>query len=229
MELKSFTYLALMLVYLVIPVVLSTQQKVRFIIRLRYLIPAAIFAAAIFAMWTKRFVELDIWSFNLTYLLGFNFLNIPFEEWLSFFIIPLSSAYIYEWLKIKLEQFEKANIFVGLSLVFFVVAAIFSYSFRKNMFTFFTFFLVAIYLGYTIFRNRFKKYYTKFYLTFFIALLPFTIVSTLANTIPLIVYSTDHIIGLAPFGIPIEKVGYLFLLLLINTTIYEYLNERRYF
>jgi lycopene cyclase domain-containing protein len=229
MEIKNYTYLLLLLIYVAIPALLGMQQKVRYVFRLRYLIPATIFAGTIFVMWNKRFIELDIWNFNPDYLTGISLLNVPIEECLSFVVVPLSSAYIYEWLKIKLEKFEQANVFVGVSLLLFLLSAILAYSFRQNMFTFFTFFLIAIYLGYTVFRNRFKKHYTKFYLTFFIALIPFIVVSALLNSIPLIIYNTDHIIGLAPLGIPIEKIGYLFLLLLINTTIYEYLNERQYF
>lgn len=229
MEIKNLMYLLSLLVYLVIPIILSTQKKVRFVFRLRYFFPAAIFAGAIFIMWDLRFSELGIWSFNPEYLTGIEIMKVPIEEWLSFLIIPLSSAYIYEWLKIRLEHFEQPNVFVLVSLALFLLTGILAYLYRRNMFTFFTSFLISIYLGYTVFRNRFKKHYTKFYLAFAISLLPFLFVSAILNSMPVIVYNTDHIIGTALIGVPIERVGVLFLLLLINITIYEYLNERRYF
>jgi len=229
MEIKNLTYLLLLLLYLVIPMLLSTQKKVRFVFRLRYLLPASIFAGGIFVMWDKRFTEMGIWNFNADYLTGIELLKLPIEEWLSFLIIPLSSVYIYEWLKIKFEKFEHPNAFVILSLILFAISGIVAYSFRKNMFTFFTFFLTAIYLGYTVFRNRFKKHYTKFYLAFVITLIPFIIISGILNSLPVVIYNSDHIIGAGIFGVPIEKLGFLFLLLLINTTIYEYLNERQYY
>lgn len=229
MEIKNLTYLLLLLVYLIIPVILSTQKKIRFVFRLRYLLPAAIFAGAIFVMWDIRFTELGIWSFNPDYLTGIELMRVPVEEWLFFLILPLSSVYVYEWLKIKFEDFEKPNIFVAISLIVFLITAILAYSFRKNMFSFFTFFLMAIYLGYTVFRNRFKKHYTKFYLAYAISLVPFLIVSVILNTMPVIIYNTDHIIGVGLFGVPIEKMAYLFMLMLINITIYEYLNERQYY
>lgn len=229
MEIKNLTYLVLLLVYLIIPVVLSTQKKVRFVFRLRYLLPATIFAGAIFVMWDMRFTELGIWSFNPDYLTGIELIKVPVEEWLFFLILPLSSVYIYEWLKIKFENFEKPNIFVGVSLLIFVLTGILAYFFRKNMFSFFTFFLTAIYLGYTIFRNRFKKHYTKFYLAYAISLVPFLIVSMVLNTMPVIIYNTEHIMGVGLLGVPIEKMAYLFMLMLINITIYEYLNERQYY
>lgn len=229
MDVKNLTYLLLLLAYLLIPVVLSTQKKVRFVFRLRYLFPSIIFAGAIYVMWDMRFTELGIWSFNPDYITGIQLMKVPIEEWLKFLIIPLSMVYIYEWLKIKLENFEQPNIVVALSLVIFVIAGVLAYTFRQNMFSFFTFFLLAIYLGYTIFRNRFKKHFTKFYLAYAITLFPFLIVSVILNVLPVVIYNTEHVIGISLFGVPVEKLAYLFLLLLITTTIYEYLNERQYY
>ncbi|WP_321370308.1 lycopene cyclase domain-containing protein [uncultured Draconibacterium sp.] len=227
MEIQKLSYLLLLLIYLVIPVALSFQKKVRFVFRLKYILPAVVFAGAIFVMWDIRFVQMGIWSFNPDYLSGIELLRLPVEEWLSFIVIPLSSIYIYEWLKVRFEDFEKPNVFLIISLVLLLITGVLAYIFRTRMFSFFTFFLSAIYLGYTVFRNRFKKYYTKFYLALFISLIPFLIVSALLNSMPVIIYDAAHIIGITLAGVPVERIGYLFLLLLINVTIYEYLNNRR--
>lgn len=229
MEIKNLSYLLLLLVYLVIPIILSAQKRVRFTFRLRYIIPAIIFSGAIFSMWSKRFIEQGIWSFNPNYMSGIELMRVPVEEWLSFLIIPLSSVYIYEWLKVRLENFEQPNVFLAISLLLFASTGALAYFFRENMFTFFTFFLTAIYLGYTIFRNRFKKHYTKFYLAYTIILLPFLIVSAILNALPAIIYNSNHIMGAGIFGVPVERLGYLFLMLLITISIYEYLSERKYF
>ncbi len=229
MEIIHLGYLFLLMVYLIIPVVMSWQKKVRFVFQLRYLLPAILFSGAIFGIWNMRFTELGIWSFNPDYLTGLEVMKVPIEEWLSFLIIPLSSVYVYEWLKIRLEKFEHANAFLLVSLVLFTLSAVLAYYYRQSMFTFFTFFLTAIYLGYTVFRNRFKKHYTKFYLAFGITLIPYLFVSAILNTMPAVVYNTSHIIGAGIVGVPVEKLAYLFLMLLMNITIYEYLNERQYF
>lgn len=229
MEFKNLTYLLLQLAFLVIPLTISMRQKIRFTFLLRYLLPAIVFAGAIFVMWNMRFNELAIWSYNPDYITGIFLAGVPLEEWLSFLIIPLSSVYIHEYLKIRLQKSNTHNIFVALSLLLFIGMGIMAYIFRRNMFSFFTFFLTAIYLGYTVFRNRFKKYYTAFYGSFFITLIPFFVVSLLALRLPVISYNSDHIIGWLLLGIPIERFFYLFLMLLINTTIYEYLSERRFY
>ncbi|QIA06289.1 lycopene cyclase domain-containing protein [Draconibacterium halophilum] len=229
MDIKNLSYLLLLLIFLVIPITLSFQKKVRFVFRLKYILPAIIFAGAIFVMWDIRFTQMRIWSFNPDYLSGIELLRLPIEEWLEFLIIPLSSIYIYEWLKVRFEDFEKPEFFVIVSLVLLLITGVLAYVFRTRMFSFFTFFLSAIYLGYTVFRNRFKKYYTKFYLALVISLIPFLIVSAILNSLPAIVYDSAHTMGLAFLGVPVEKIGYLFLLLLINVTIYEYLSSRRHY
>jgi len=229
MEIKNLTYLFLQLIYLVIPAVVSFKNNMRFAFRLRYLVPAVVFSGAIFVMWNMRFDQLGIWNYNPEYITGIYLVSVPVEEWLSFLLIPVSGAYVFDWMKIKLEKFEQQNIFVAISLVLFAGLGILAYVFRRNMFSFFTFFLTAIYLGYTVFRNRFKKNYAVFYAAFGITLLPFLAVSIISGVLPILSYSADHIMGIALFAIPIERFIYLFLMLLITITIYEYLGERRYY
>lgn len=229
MALKHFTYFFLLLLYLIIPVLLRLRKKISFAAGLKNMLPAVAFSTAIFGMWDIRFTELGIWSFNPDYMPGVEIAHVPLEEWISFIIIPLSAFYIYEWLKLHIGTFAKANLFVVVSLVVFAATAAGAFVFRTRMFSFFTFFLTAIYLGYTVFRNRFKQHYTRFYLAFFITLLPFLLVSFIQNNLPVVVYNEAHVTGFGLPGVPVEKIVYLFLMLLINTTVFEYLNERRLF
>lgn len=227
MEIKKLTYILLLLAYLVLPVILSMQKRVRFVFQLKYILPAVLFAGVIFAIWDIRFSQLGVWSFNPDYLTGIEPLALPIEEWLSFLIIPLSATYIYEWLKARIKAFERPDIFLIFSLILLTTTVILAYIFRTKMFSFFTFFLLAIYLCYTIFRNRFKKYYTKFYLTWLISLVPYIAISAILNSLPAVTYDSGHIIGVAFLGVPVEKIAYLLLLLLIVVTIYEYLSNRK--
>lgn len=226
---EHLSFLLLLLIYLVIPILLSFQKKFRFGFRLRYLLPATLFSATVFLMWNWRFAEFGIWTYNSTYITGINLLKVPLEIWLSVFILPFSSAYIYEWLKVRFENFEKPNLFLVVSLVLFVAFAVLAYLFRSRLFSFFTFFLTAIYLGYTIFRNRFKKHLTKFYLAYLVSLIPFTLVSVIMSLLAMISYDSSHILQISLLGIPIERFVYLYLMLLINFTIYEYISERQYY
>lgn len=228
MEFKNFTYLLLMLALIIVPVIYSFKKEVRFYTKLKYLFPAILFSGAIFILWDIRFTELGIWQFNPGYILGIYFMKLPIEEWLFFLAVPFYSVFIYEVLKVKLPDFEKNNLFVAVSLVLLVVFALLAYFERTRLYTFFTFFLLAIYFGYTVFRNRFKKHYSHFYLTYFISLVPFLIVSGILTALPVVEYNQAHILGIHIFTVPIENLAYFFLLLLINVTIYEYLKQRFY-
>jgi len=226
MEFKNFTYLLLMLGTMAVPLAFSFEKKVRFYTKLKYLLPAILFSGAIFIIWDLRFEELGIWSFNPEYLLGIYILNLPVEEWLFFIAIPYATVFIYEVLKVQLPHFEKPNLFLGVSLVLLVIFALTAYFFRERLYTFFNFFLLTIYFGYTIFRNRFKQHLTKFYLTWLISLIPFLIVNGFLTALPVVEYNDAHNLGIRIFTIPIEDFFYFFLLLLMNLTIFEYLKNR---
>lgn len=223
MELKNFTYLFVILGLFALPLLFILKKEVKYFTKLKYLLPAIIFTGIIFIIWDLRFEKLGIWGFNPEYIIGFYILNLPFEEWLFFFIAPLCCVFIYEILKIKLPGIEIPNIFLAVSLVLLVIFALLAYFARDKLYTFFTFFLLTIYFGYTVFRNRFKKYYTKFYLTYLISLVPFLISNIILTTLPVVEYNDQYTLGMEFLNMPVENFGYFFLLLLMNITIYEYL------
>lgn len=227
MEFKNFSYLLVLIGTFVIPVLLGLKKQIGILSNLKYLVPAILFTGAIFIMWDMRFEQQAIWRFNSEFLIGVNLLNLPIEEWLYFIVVPFLAFSIYEFVKYRFSNFEQANTFLAFSLVLFLLFGIVAYFSRQKLYPFFTFFLLAIYLGYTIFRNRFKKHYSKFYLTYFILLVPFLLISGILTALPIIEYNPIHHFNIKIYSIPIENFASLFLLLLMNTTIYEYLKERR--
>jgi lycopene cyclase domain-containing protein len=229
MEIKNFTYLLLLLGLLVIPPAFGFKNQLRFFARLKYLLPSIIFSGAIFVLWDLRFTELGIWSFNPEYVTGVYIRNLPLEEWLSFLVIPYLCVFIYEYLNEKLARFEKPNFFLAVSLVLLVIFVLLAWFARQKLYTFFTFFLLSIYFGYTIFRNRFKQHLTKFYLTWLISLVPVLLVSGILTALPVVEYNEIHLLGIRFFSIPVENFFYHFLLLIMNITIYEYLKKQRFF
>ncbi len=227
MELKNFTYILLLLGSFIVPFVYSFEKQVRFYTKFKYMIPGILFSGAVFILWDIRFEELGIWQFNPEYILGIYLLNLPIEEWLFFFVIPYCCLFIYEVLKLTLASFEKPNLFVAVSLVLLVAFALLAYFARTKLYTFFNFFLLTIYFGYTIFRNRFKQHLTKFYLTWAISLIPFLIVNGVLTALPVVEYNDLHTLGIRLFTIPLEDAFYLFLMLIMNTTIYEYAQTQK--
>jgi lycopene cyclase domain-containing protein len=227
MEFKNFSYLILLAATVAIPALTGFKSKFRFSSDFKYLLPAMLFTGAIFIMWDLRFEEQAIWRFNSKFLIGRNLLNLPIEEWFYFLAVPYLGVFIYEFLKHRFPNFERPNTSLVISLVLLVLFGFVAFFSRQKLYPFFTFFLLTIYLAYTIFRNRFKKHYTKFYLAYFVMLVPFLIISGILTVLPIIEYNPLHTLGVELYTIPIENFASLFLLLLMNITIYEYLKERR--
>ena len=229
MEFKNLTYLLLLLIFMILPGFITLQKKVRITLNIRFLIPAILFTGVIFIIWDIRFTELGIWNFNPDFLTGYEILKLPIEEWLAFIVIPLSAAIIFEYVKIIFHKFEKANLFLSISLILVIVCGIIAFVHRQKLYTFFTFFLLVIYFGYIIFRNKFKKHYTKFYISYFISLVPYFLFSEILNALPVKSYDFNHVLNISVLAVPVENMGYYFLMFLMVITIYENLKERKLF
>lgn len=229
MEFQNFTYLLILIATIAAPLALSFDKKVQYYKNLKYILPAILVTAAIFIAWDINFTKANIWSFNLDYTLGKEIKGLPIEEWLFFIVVPYACVFIYEVLKFYLKEYEFANPFLVLSLLLIVAFGLISYFFRNQAYTFLTFLFSAVYLTYTIFRNKFKPYITKFYFAYVVSLLPFLIVNGILTGIPVVEYNSAHILNIRIMNIPIEDFSYLFLLLLMVTTIYEMLKEAKYY
>lgn len=229
MELKNYTYLVVMIATIAIPLALSFDKNVQYYKKLKYILPAILIAGAVFIMWDINFTKSRIWGFNPEYVIGKDIMGLPIEEWMFFLVVPYSCVFIYEVLKFYLRKYEFANHFLVLSLFLIVAFALISYFNRHQAYTFITFLFSCVYLTYTVFRNRFKPHITKFYFAYFVSLLPFLIVNGILTSLPVVEYNNLHILNIRIINIPVEDFSYFFLLLLMVTTIYEYLKESKYY
>ncbi len=229
MELINFTYLGILIATLAVPLIFIADKNIQYYKNLKYIFPAILVTAACFLIWDIRFTAAQVWSFNFEYTLGITFKGLPIEEWLFFLVIPYSCVFLYEGLKVGLARHEYANFFLAFSLILMVGFALISYFFRHQGYTFITFLLSAVYLGYIVFRNKFKQHITMFYFSFFAALVPFLIVDGILTSLPVLEYNPAYIINIRILTIPVEDFSYFFLLLLMVITIYETLKESRYY
>jgi lycopene cyclase domain-containing protein len=229
MDLQQYTYASLLLVTIAIPLALSFDKKVHFWTSWKYLFPAILITAVVFIYWDIQFTKAEIWSFNHRYVLGYYFQGLPIEEWLFFLVVPYACLFIYEVLNSYIPKIEFPNLFAAISLGLIILFAIISYFNCGQLYTFFNFLFAGIFLAYVIFRNRFKQHLTKFYFTYVIALIPFLIINGVLTALPVVEYHPAHILNIRVSTIPIEDFGYLFLLLLMNTSIYETLKTQKYY
>jgi lycopene cyclase domain-containing protein len=229
MEFKNFTYLILMLASVAVPLALSFDKNVQYYKNLKYIFPAIFVTGTIFILWDINFTRQRIWGFNPEYLIGIDLKGLPIEEWLFFLVIPYSCVFIYEVLKFYLKKYEFANPFLAFSLILIVGFGLIAYLFRHQAYTFLSFLFSTVYLTYTVFRNQFKQHITKFYFSYFVSLLPFVIVNGILTSMPVVEYSSLHIMNIRFINIPLEDFSYFFLMHLMVTTIYEYIKERRFY
>ncbi len=195
----------------------------------KYMVPAIFFSFIVYLMWSNRFAEIGIWSFNPDYLMGINLWSLPLEEWLFLIVVSFVTIVVYDRVKMRFPTVQNPNLFLAISLIlltFFALAAFFT---RQKLYPFFTFFLLSVYFGYTIFRNRFKKHYAEFYITYLIVIIPIFIVKTILTALPVLSYNNSGFLDVLIFTVPVEDFAYYFLLILMNITIFEYLNERRFY
>ena len=229
MEFQHYGYILLLCAVAATTLLIVMKSLGNFFTELKYMLPAIAFSGAIFVLLNIRFLETGIISFNPKYITGKNLFNLPIEEWFFLIVISIMSFAIYYQVKIKFEHFEKPNLLVSVSLVLLVVFGLITWFSRPKPVTFFIFFLLTIYLAYTIFRNRFKQHLTKFYIALIISAVPFYLFKGILYSLPVVLYNNEFNLGIQMYGVPVEEFGYFFLLMLINTTIFEYLRDRNLF
>ncbi len=229
MGFQHFWYLLLLVVVAAVSVYLLLKKIKNLLAGLKYILPAFILTGAISAIISTRFLQAEAIGFNYAFLTGRAILGLPVEEWLFPAAVSLLTFAVYLMVKVNFGDFEKPNLFVAISLVILVGFGLITWFSRTKPLSFFVFFLTTIYLGYTIFRNRFKKHLAKFYLALFISLIPYFLLKGIINSLPVILYNNEYILGIGLFGVPVEDFGYFFLLALMNITIYEFLRERNFY
>lgn len=229
MKFQQFTYLILLFGSLLVPAILSFDKKVQFYKKLKYVMPGILITAIFFWTWDVWFTQNSIWSFNPEYTLGFNIAGMPVEEWLFFIIIPYCCIFIYEVLKHYLAKMDHSRLIVFLSLFLTIIFLIVSFlSIQKN-YTFLTFTISATYLILILATPKFRKHLSHFYATYLVSLVPFMIVNGILTALPVVIYHPEHILNLRVMNIPVEDFSYLFLMLLMSISIYEYLKERKFY
>jgi lycopene cyclase domain-containing protein len=218
----TWLYLALNLGSISVPFAFSFDRRVGFVSKWKYLFPALIITATFFIVWDFWFTEIGIWHFNPEFVLGFDIVNLPFEEWMFFIFIPYACVFIHESLKyylpsVPLEKHGNA-IAVVLATLLFVVAGLN----MDKMYTSVTFVLLGMFLLLNVFA--FKSWFLgRFFFTYLISLIPFAVVNGILTSMPVLIYNDNENLGIRLGTIPVEDCFYSMLMLLINITIFEHL------
>ena len=217
-------YLILNIASLSIPLLYSFEKKMRFIQWWKEVFLSISIVAAFFIIWDIIFTNQGVWGFNPTYLIGFNILNLPLEEWLFFICIPYASIFIHYAFQYflpnkKLSKPTTKIITIAL-IILLIITLVFNYD---KAYTFYNYLLLSLILSYSLFTDN--KQLSIFYITFMIILIPFFIVNGILTGSfiegQVVWYNNAENLGIRIATIPIEDIGYAFNMLFMSILLIE--------
>ena len=220
MELRNFTYLALLLIAIAYPLLKSFEHRLQFYKKLKFIIPAIVLTAIPFLIWDVIFESHEIWSFSPNYTIGLTILGLPLEEWLFFLVIPYACFFIYETMiyfsgKVTFKYIR--HITLVLAFLLFVVSLLTV----DLTYTFVSFLLASILLFIIVYRKRIAFHLSNFFKGYLVSLIPFFIVNGILTKLPVVLYNNEENLSLRIYSIPVEDSVYLLSLLFINFSLYE--------
>lgn len=224
-----YTYLWINFFTIIIPFLWSFENKIQFYKKWKALFPALIGTALFFIVWDMLFTYWGIWGFNDRYLSGLEIINLPLGEWLFFITIPYACVFTYEALKylVRKDYFGSyQRIITWILIIFLGAVALFN---MDRTYTSTTFLFLTIFLLMHIFWFK-STYLGRFYFSYIILLIPFFIVNGILTGSwieeEVVWYNNNENLGIRLGTIPVEDIFYGMLLILINVTIFEKLQER---
>jgi len=183
----------------------------------------------VFIPWDIIKTAIGVWGFNPDYLSGIMFFNLPLEEVLFFIAIPYACLFTYH----SLEYLVKKDYFGPYARTFTIILAaallIIGLLNLHRTYTAVTFISTAIFLFLHIALIK-GNYLGRFYFMYMIILVPFFLVNGALTGMftpePVVWYNDAENLGIRMITIPIEDSVYGLFMLLLNTTVYEFLKAK---
>jgi lycopene cyclase domain-containing protein len=226
---EKYLYLSINILSILIPLLTSFYSKAPFYKKWKYFWPATLITAAFFLIWDELFTRMGVWGFNEQYLLGIYVLNMPLEEIMFFICIPYASVFTYFALNHLIEKdylFPHQEIISSVLIIGLLIAGMY---FMDRWYTSVTFLALAFFLTYQMLKLR-PRYMGRFYFAFVIILIPFFITNGLLTGSwiheEVVWYNDQENLGIRLGTIPMEDIFYGMFMILMNITIYEWLQER---
>ena len=227
----NYLYLILDIGSVSIPLLFSVfEKKFHFIQYLFPLLISIFITTIIFITWDIWFTEIGIWGFNTDYLLGFEIINLPIEEWLFFICISFSSIFTHEVLKHFYPNIGVNDLY-GYLIIFLLIGLAFvtAFTYHEHLYTVIVFnlFAVIVLIGY--FVNKKELY--QFLVTYLVILIPFFLVngiltgSFIENEI--VWYNNEENLGIRLGTIPIEDIFYGFSMIFMSILLFRQLLNRK--
>ncbi len=229
MNLK-YLYLLLNILSFIFPFLFSFYSKANFSKKWKYLWIAILLPGVIFIIWDELFTQLGVWGFNEKYLSGVYVGSLPLEEILFFICIPYACVFTYEALNYLIQKDYFAPFQKIISVTLIALALLLGFIHTDKWYTCITFLGLAAYISLLQFGWK-SHYLSKFYFSYLFILIPFFIVNGVLTGSwiddPIVWYNDAENLGMRIGTIPVEDVFYGMLLILMNVSIFEWLQRRR--
>jgi lycopene cyclase domain-containing protein len=218
-------YLLLLILSISIPFLLSFDKKVRFFTVWKRLFPSVFIVGLFYLTADIMFVKSGIWGFNPLYHSKIIILGLPLEEWLFFIFIPYACIFIHHvfvsYFPDTILSDKFIRIFSGILIVALFIVVILNYN---KTYTAFNFIMLIISLILALFNRT--QILNRYFISFLIILIPFFIInSILTGTFiqnEVVWYNNSENLGIRLLTVPIEDIGYIFSLILLNLLMMSY-------
>ena len=213
----KIVYLSLNFFSRLFPLLFSFNPKSKYFFDFKKLLPSVLIVGLLFILHDIYFTKLGVWGFNNNYLIGYNIVNLPIEEWLFFICIPFASLFIHStketlhptWVLSK----EKSKI---ISIILIIILLSVSLSNVDRIYTFHSFGAAAlITIIALIYRPDVLQ---SFLVSYLFIIIPFLIINGILTgsfiVDQVVWYNNLENLGFRIGTIPIEDFFYGFTLLL---------------
>ena len=220
-------YFKVLLFSFIIPFIFSFHQKIKFYKFFKQIAASLSLIGFFFIIWDIYFTKIGVWGFDKKHHSSIMLSNLPLEEVLFFFVIPFVCVFTYFVLsEKKVLNLNINTTFLKLICILLIVLAVL---FFKNAYTISVLILTILILLYIIYyRPDWIGYFFSMYLI--IHVFPFLLVNGVLTgyitDLPPVWYDSNNIIGVRLGTIPLEDFLYSFILLFLNTSLFEYLRKK---
>ena len=225
----KYLYISLDLITILFPFLFSFYSKANFSKKWKYLWPAILIPGVIFIVWDEFFTRLGVWGFNEAYLSGLYIGSLPLEEVLFFICIPYACVFTYEALN-HLTSKDHFGPYQKIISFMLIIACLFLASIGiDKWYTLTTFVSLAFCLTLLEFFRK-EPFLGRFYFAYLFILIPFLIVNGILTGFgieePVVWYNDNENLGVRVATIPVEDAFYGILLLVMNVSIFEWLQRK---
>jgi lycopene cyclase domain-containing protein len=212
-----------------VPFLAGFDKRLTFYRNWKYLFPAMLGTMLVFIPWDVYKTASGVWGFNPDHLQGIFIFNLPVEECVFFIAIPYACLFTYHAFEYLIKKDYLGSSAKAITAVFILILLIVAALNPDRTYTFVTFLAAAVFLTLHLFVFK-ADYLGRFYVMYFATLIPFFIVNGaltgMFSAEPVVWYDDTRNLGIRLGTIPIEDTVYGLLMLLMNTTIYEWLRYK---